>query len=109
MNWKPWRLPSRYDARRGPMEVGSPLHAQIAVLQFGGGSECRRRAGPDYPPALDEVVAVGDADQRLDVLVDQEDRLSGGLEPYQTRPDFPADERRKPLGCLVENEEMRIG
>ena len=47
------------------------------MLHVGRGGELGRGAAPHHAAALDEVVAVGDAGQRLDVLVDDQDRLAG--------------------------------
>ena len=54
-------------------------------------------------------MAVGDRDQRLDILVDHQDRLAGLLQPRQALPDFLPDQRRQTFGRLVENEQPRIG
>ena len=52
---------------------------------------------------------VGDPRQRADVLVNHQDRLPGLFQTRQTLPDFFADERRKTLGRLIENEQSGIG
>ncbi len=85
------------------------LNPQIAVLQRHVGLERRRIAGPHHLALLDDVVAVGDAGQGLDVLVDDEDRLALGFELFERVPDLDADERRQALGGFVENEQARIG
>src|SRR5712671_326114 len=87
---------------------GLPSHPEIAVLDVRRGSELGGAAAPHHLAALDHVMAVGDADQRLDVLVDDQDRLAGGLERREALPDLGTDERREPLGRLVEDQEARI-
>src|SRR5205823_6098395 len=62
--------------------------AKILVLHVGRCGKRRRIARPHHLTALDDVVPVGDAGQRRDVLVDHQDRLAGGLEPRQARPDL---------------------
>src|SRR5262249_20311484 len=84
-------------------------HAEIAMLQLGGRRERGGRAGPNDAAALDQDMAVGDADERLDVLVDRQDRLTCRLELYQALPDFGADHGREPFGRFVEDEETRVG
>src|ERR1700687_4489877 len=53
-------------------------------------------------------MAVGDARERLDILVDDKDGMALGLEPYETTPDFGADQRCQALGCLVEDQKTRV-
>src|SRR2546425_10004183 len=69
-------------------------NAQMAFLDRARGFQLRRAAGPHHPSALDDVVPVGDAGEGLDVLVDQQDRLAGGLEPGQAAPYLGAQQRR---------------
>ena len=52
---------------------------------------------------------IGQPRERLDVLVDEQDRQPARLEPLETAPDLHADERRQPLGGLVEDEQRGIG
>ncbi len=58
------------------------------MLDIQARRELRRSAAPHHTAALDHVVAVGDADQRLDILVDQQDRLAVRLQPREAVPDF---------------------
>src|ERR1700674_5250360 len=53
-----------------------PSNPQISVLQIRLGDQLRRGAAPHGAPALDDVVAVGDAGEVLDVLVDHQHRLA---------------------------------
>src|SRR5215208_687589 len=80
-------------------------NAQIPVLQFGRRGEFGGAAGPDGAAAFENVMAVGEAQQRRDVLVDQEDRLSGRFERRQYPPDLGADARRQPLRRLVQDQQ----
>ena len=45
-------------------------------------------AGPHHVALLDHHMAVGDLGQRIEVLVDQQDRLALALEPREARPDL---------------------
>ena len=49
------------------------------------------------------------ADQRAHVLVDHQDRLALALQPVEARPDLVADQRRQPLGRLVEDQQLGVG
>src|SRR6185312_17110073 len=53
---------------------GSILYPEITVLDLGVGGELRRGSAPHHAPLLEHVVAVCDARQRGDVLVDEQDR-----------------------------------
>jgi len=64
-------------------EHSAPSHAQVAVhdllvfAQGGGG------ATPGDLAFFDQIMAVGDAGKHVHILVDNEDRLSFGLEALQ--------------------------
>src|SRR5580698_5508022 len=92
-------LPARLDAS----------DAEIAVLNIGGACQLFRVSGPHYAAAFDDGVTVGNPGESIDVLVDHQDRLSGGAELLQAAPDFVADQRREAFGRLVENKQPRIG
>ena len=47
--------------------------------------------------------------ERVDILVDHQDRLAGRLEAREAAPDLVADQRRQPFRRLVENEQPRVG
>ena len=47
--------------------------------------------------------------ERIEMLVDQQDRLTFALEPREAGPDLGADQRRQAFGRLIENEQLRIG
>ena len=72
-------------------------YAEIAVLQLLVGGELGGRAGPDHLALFQDVVPVGEGAQRLDVLVDDDDRKSRVLQVLELRPDFLADFRGEPL------------
>src|SRR5690348_5619779 len=89
--------------------TGKYSDPEIAVLDIGRGRQFLRAARPNNAAALDDVVPVGDPGQRIDVLVDDQDRLPGCAQELETAPDLVADQRREAFGCFVENEEPRIG
>src|SRR5438874_243989 len=76
---------------------------QIPVLQIRLGDQLLARPAPHRPPALDDVVAVGDAGEVGDVLVDDEHRLPASLQHRQAVPDFLADQGREAFGGFVED------
>src|ERR1043166_2501476 len=84
-------------------------HAHIAVLHVGSMREFRRRSAPDDPAALDEIMPVGDASERVDVLVDYQEGQTRAFEPLKAAPDFDADQGRESFCRLVEDEQARIG
>ena len=49
-----------------------------------------------------------DARQHPDVLVDQENRLPGRLDPLDAAPDLQPHHRRQPLRGLVQDEQPRV-
>src|SRR6188768_4130164 len=63
-----------YIAARGG-NVIAPSDAEILVLHLGRRRQLSRSARPHHPAPLDQIMPVGDAGQRLDVLVDHQDRL----------------------------------
>jgi hypothetical protein len=54
-------------------------------------------------------MTVGQAKQRLHVLVDDQDREPLGLELGEAAPDLHPDERRQAFGGFIEDEQARIG
>ena len=74
------------------------------MLQIRLGDQLLRRAAPHRPAALDDVVAVGDAGEVFDVLVDHQHRLAARFQHRQAVPDFLADQGREALGRLVEDQ-----
>ena len=64
---------------------------------------------PDNPPALDDGVPVGQPDQALDVLVDDQRGLTRLAQSREAQPDLLAHQRRQSLGGLVENQQARVG
>ena len=84
------------------------LDSQIAMPDAAIGAELARAASPGHAPALDDRVVIGERDEPLDVLVDDEDGLAGPAQHRQALPDLLADERRQALGRLVEDQQMGI-
>src|SRR5260370_40526812 len=89
------------DSKASPREIAPP-DAFIAAQR-------RRIALPDDAALLDDVMAVGDAGQRREVLVDDQDGEAERLEAREAAPDLGADQRRQALGRFVEDEEARVG
>src|SRR5437762_3995755 len=98
---KPWSESVAIARLYRPAEI--KLNAQILMLNLRRRRQLRRGAGPHHPAPLDQIMPVGDAGERRDVLVDHEDRLAGGLEPRQALPDLGANERRQAFGRLIED------
>src|SRR5882672_8017746 len=71
----------------------SGSHAQVAVLEIRVRREVRRRAVPHDATLFDDGVAIGDARERPEVLVDDEDRQARGLETSDRAVDLGAYER----------------
>src|SRR5688572_7823656 len=92
-----------------PDLLGRMLHAEIAVLNPLVGREVGRAAGPDHAAFLEHAVAIGDPRQRLYILVDEQDRESFGLEARNRLEDLDADQRRKPLGGFIQDQQLRVG
>src|SRR5215468_8521263 len=72
-------------------------------------AERARVSAPAHAAALEDVVAVCEPGEHLEVLVHQQDRLAAALELAQHLPDLAADDRGEPLGCLVEDQQLRVG
>src|SRR6266850_8340631 len=101
-------LPPSLTLRAQAVSARHELNSQIAVLKVRCASERLRGAAPDNATAFDQVMAIGDADERIDILVDNEDRLSRLLQMQQALPDLGADERCKTFGRFVENKKTRV-
>src|SRR5579872_143396 len=65
----------------------SDSNAEVAMLDVAGTRQRFGVPGPHHASALDDGVAVGDAGESVDVLVDHQDRLSGGAKLLQAAPD----------------------
>src|SRR6267142_1423291 len=76
---------------------------EISVLDLPILSQFPRIVNPYDAALLQHVVPVGDPRERPDVLVDQEDRHPGGLQPADGLVDLGAHHRRQALGRLVED------
>src|SRR5262244_426789 len=70
-------------------------HAEEAVLHVAVPREIGRRARPDHAPFLDHVMPVGDARERSEVLVDDQDPEPRGLQALDRAVDLDAHERRE--------------
>src|SRR4051794_38930097 len=71
--------------------------------------EGARVSAPAHASALEHVMAVCKPCENLDVLVDKQDRLSAQLELAQDLPDLAADDGSEPLGCFVQDQQLRVG
>src|SRR5687767_11427416 len=89
--------------------IGLRSYAEVLMLHVGAGAQLHRRPVPHHAALFEHVVMIGQAGQRLHVLVDQEDRQAAALEPLEARPDLVTDERGQALGRLVEDQQHRIG
>src|SRR5262249_14293349 len=78
-----------------PTPSKPPLYPEIPMLDIGCRGKLVRRSGPGDTAAFDDVVAIRDLDQRIDILVDDQDRLAASLERREAPPDFLADQRRQ--------------
>src|SRR5687768_2999321 len=78
--------------------------AKVAAPQRPVGGELARRAVPCEPAAFDDDVPIGKVDQSVHVFVDNEDSLAGPPQLVEAAPDLLADQRRKPLGRLVQDQ-----
>ena len=68
-----------------------------------------RASDPYHTPALDNVMAVGYAGQRLYVFINNQDRLPTGAQPFERTPNFVTHAGRQTLGRFVQNEKTWIG
>src|SRR4051794_13548593 len=93
-----WLIRSSRSATVGVVAPGPAfvsLDAEIAVLQRTILAKSIRSAIVNNASLFDEVVAVCDLHERLDVLVDDEDRLACRFDLGDAAPDFGADHRRQ--------------
>src|SRR3989442_12041689 len=97
------------NARSIQLTACSLSYAEVPVLNVCPSAELGRRSRPDDPALLEDVVRVRDAGERAHVLVDEQDRLATRLEAFHAAPDLGPDERRQPLGRLVEDQQSRVG
>src|ERR1700746_1789188 len=58
-------------------------NSQIPMLQLRCGHQLAGRAAPHRAAALDDVMAVADTAEMLDILFDHQDRLPARLSPRQ--------------------------
>src|SRR4029453_4555985 len=83
-------------------------YAEVSVLNVRSEPKVRRGAAPDDLPLFEEVVQVRDPRECGHVLVDDQDRLPPGLEPFHAAPDLGANQGGETLGRLVEDDEGRV-
>ena len=79
------------------------------MLQLFVRAEFVRRSLPDHLAALDDEVAVADPGQRIDVFVDDQNRLTLVLQVLQAFPNLDAHKGREPLRGFVENKQLGVG
>src|SRR2546423_5274091 len=96
-------------ATRPRSTIRSRLNPEVALLNILPPGEFGRIAAPDHPAFFEHIVYVGHACERAQVLVDEQDRQPGALQPLDRAVDLDADERREPFGRFVEDQEARIG
>src|SRR5262245_23862853 len=96
----------RTKSRSGPFPLES--HLQIALRNRRVGCQCRRRARPHDLALLDDRVPVGQLQQRGEMFVDEQNGLALRLQARKAFPDFKPQQRRQPLGRLVEDEQLGI-
>src|SRR5258708_28038713 len=84
-------------------------HPEIAPPDAVIAAQRRRIPLPDDAALLDDVMAVGEAGQRGEVLVDDQDGEAERLEAREAAPDLGAHQRRQTLGRFVEDKKARIG
>src|SRR5260370_61452 len=68
-----------------------------------------RVSAPHDLAALQDEVAVSQAQQALHVFVDDQDGLAGGAQLSQAGPDLFADAGGQALGGFVQDEQARVG
>src|SRR5499426_1271201 len=68
-----------------------------------------RVSAPAHASALEHVMAVGKSSENLEILVHDQDRLAAALELTQDFPDLAADDGGKAFGCLVQDQQLRVG
>src|SRR5271163_1204960 len=71
--------------------------------------EFRARAAPYDASLFQHRVTIGDAQQRADVLVDDEDRFAARFQSCEASPDLGADQRGESFRGFVEDQQLRIG
>src|SRR5712691_8373992 len=82
--------------------MGPSSDSKIPVLDVFVRGQLGRRTSPHDAALFEDVVGVGDAGQRADVLVDDQDGLAGGLHPLEATPDLRADQRGEAFRGFVE-------
>ena len=87
-----------------------PAHAEQALLEFPVGRELAGFDDAVDPPVDHDGDVLGDRRRDPDILLDDEDRHVGFLsQSHQHLLDLRHDHRRKTLGRLVHDQEMRVG
>src|SRR3989454_2298603 len=88
--------------------ISARSYAEVAMLDVRTRPQLDRGAVPHHPPLLEDVVMIGQPGHGLDVLVDQQNRQAALLEALEAAPDLGPNERRQPLGGLVEDQQRGI-
>src|ERR1700693_3973927 len=85
-------------------EIGArgALYSEVLVELSHAALDLRIRDHLHHPPALDDIVTVGHPGRKAEILLDQQDRESLGLEPLDRRADLLDDHRRQSLGRLIQ-------
>src|ERR1700690_92579 len=83
------------------------LHAKIVVQLVHVGVKLRVGNHFDDASMFHHVVPVRDRRRETEVLLDQKYGETLALEPRDRTPDLLDDDRREPLGRLVEQQQMR--
>src|SRR5579862_9239814 len=102
--------PSAGEAQRQqPRTRRRLLHSNVAADRVVFRAKRSGVAAPAHAPTLQNVVAVGEPGENFQILIDDQDRLTGSLELLENPPDLLPDDWGETLGCLIENQQFRIG
>src|SRR6516165_3251340 len=94
------------------MERSGPnwrLDGEVSLPRSRVGGQRVAGARPHDASLLEDDVPIGYAHHGVEVLVDEQDRLTFLLEDRDDGPDLIARERREAFRRLVEDQELRIG
>src|SRR4051812_5567883 len=91
------------------LDSGGSLQRQpeVAVQGLGVRFQLGRRAGVHDGAFLHQQYARAQAQRRLDVLLDEQDRHAAVVDAADLAPDLRHEERHDALGGLVEDDELR--
>src|SRR5437773_2972756 len=85
--------------------AGDALYSKVLVELAHAALDLRVRNHLDHAPALDDVVTVSHSSREAEILLDQQDRESLGLEAPDRGADLLDDHRRQSLGWLIQQQE----